>query len=149
MSAPLQESLDQVLSGVRVLWPALAMQCPLELRPALQAAERAKAEAASLEEQLALSASKLACLQQQHQDMEKSLEAAAAQEVDLIRRREEMEAGRQAAGAEQEAVATALRQDQAAAAKVCSRLGYVYNEFFLCAMPLVGEMECYLALLLC
>ena len=75
-----------------------------------------------MKEQLALSASELARLQQQHSSAQQSLEAAAAREADLIRRCDELEAGQQAAGAEREAAAIALRQSQAAAAKVCSHL---------------------------
>ena len=121
-------SHDEFLSGAPVLWLALAMQCSFELRPVLQAAARAKAEAAALEKQIALSASELACLQQQHRGTQQSLEAVATREAGLIRRCEELEAGRQAAAAEQEAAATALRQSQAAAAKVCSCLRYVYGD---------------------
>ena len=75
-----------------------------------------------MEDQLARATSELARLQQQHSSMQSSLEAAAAREADLIRRCEQLEAGQQAAGAKQEAAATALRQSQAAAAKVCSCL---------------------------
>ena len=80
-----------------------------------------------MKEQLAQSASELARLQQQHSGMQQSLEAAAAKEAGLFRRCDELEAGQQAAAAEREAAATALRQSQAAAAKVCSRLGCICN----------------------
>ena len=103
------------------------------LRSVFQAAEMARAEAASREEQLAQSASELAVLQQQHSGAKQSLAATAAREADLIRRCEELEAGQQAAGAEQEAAASALLQRQAAAAKVCSCLSYTFA-----AMPILA-----------
>ena len=116
-----QASAGSPVLAVSFFALALEKSCSPVLRPIFQAAEEARAVAASLEEQLAQSASELARLQQQHSGMQQSQEAASAWEADLIRRCEALETGRQAAAAEQEAAAAALRHSRAAAAEVCFR----------------------------